>query len=111
MNCITTATTKDNLIKVNVSILDNSHKNEGVREYFDTCPTLNARDYKEPRMVNNGYSIRRLTPKECFNLMDFNESFTWSVSDSQAYKQAGNSIVVGVLAKLISKLNLPIKTT
>jgi DNA (cytosine-5)-methyltransferase 1 len=48
--------------------------------------------------------IRRLTPRECFRLMDFPDSFTWPVSDSQAYKQAGNSIVVGVLAKIISKL-------
>lgn len=50
--------------------------------------------------------IRRLTPLECFRLMDFNENFVWNVSDSQAYKQAGNSICVGVLAAIISKLNL-----
>jgi DNA (cytosine-5)-methyltransferase 1 len=52
------------------------------------------------------YHIRRLTPRECFRLMDFPDSFTWPVSDSQAYKQAGNSIVVAVLAKIISKLPL-----
>lgn len=57
-----------------------------------------------PRMVN--YQIRRLTPSECFRLMDFPDSFTWPVSDSQAYKQAGNSIVVAVLAKIINNLNL-----
>ena len=50
--------------------------------------------------------IRRLTPLECFRLMDFNDSFKWEVSDSQAYKQAGNSICVGVLVELIKKLNL-----
>lgn len=50
--------------------------------------------------------IRRLTPREAFRLMDFPESFSWPVSDSQAYKQAGNSIVVEVLYKIISKLNL-----
>jgi DNA (cytosine-5)-methyltransferase 1 len=38
--------------------------------------------------------------------MDFPDSFTWPVSDSQAYKQAGNSIVVGVLEKIIERLNL-----
>ena len=37
--------------------------------------------------------------------MDFPESFSWPVSNSQAYKQAGNSIVVEVLAQIISKLN------
>lgn len=50
--------------------------------------------------------IRRLTPLECFRLMDFNEDFKWNVSDSQAYKQAGNSICVGVLVEIIKKLNL-----
>ena len=51
--------------------------------------------------------IRRLTPRECFRLMDFPDSFDFScVSDSQAYKQAGNSIVVRVLEKIINNLSL-----
>jgi DNA (cytosine-5)-methyltransferase 1 len=54
----------------------------------------------------DGYKIRRLTPSECFRLMDFPDTFTWNVSDSQAYKQAGNSIVVNVLYKIIKNLNL-----
>jgi len=48
--------------------------------------------------------IRRLTPRECFRLQDFPDSFTWTCSDTQAYKQAGNSITVGVLEKIIGKL-------
>jgi DNA (cytosine-5)-methyltransferase 1 len=54
----------------------------------------------------DGYKIRRLTPRECFRLMDFPDTFTWPVSDSQAYKQAGNSIVVNVLYKIIKNLKL-----
>lgn len=54
----------------------------------------------------DGYKIRRLTPRECFRLMDFPDTFTWNVSDSQAYKQAGNSIVVNVLYKILKNLNL-----
>jgi DNA (cytosine-5)-methyltransferase 1 len=50
--------------------------------------------------------IRRLTPRECFRLMDFPDSFTWPVSNSQAYKQAGNSIVVNVLYKILKQLPL-----
>ena len=50
--------------------------------------------------------IRRLTPTEAFRLMDFNEDFKWNVSDSQAYKQAGNSIVVSCFVELLKKLNL-----
>jgi len=54
----------------------------------------------------DGFKIRRLTPRECFRLMDFPDTFTWPVSDSQAYKQAGNSIVVAVLEKIVSKFKL-----
>ena len=50
--------------------------------------------------------IRRLTPFECFRLMDFNKNFKWNVSDSQAYKQAGNSIVVSCLVEIIKRLDL-----
>jgi len=50
--------------------------------------------------------IRRLTPRECANLMDFPETMKFDVSDSQIYKQMGNSIVVGVLALIIEKLKL-----
>jgi DNA (cytosine-5)-methyltransferase 1 len=57
-------------------------------------------------VLMNDYKIRRLTPRECFRLMDFPDTFTWPVSNSQAYKQAGNSICVGVLANIINNLNL-----
>jgi DNA (cytosine-5)-methyltransferase 1 len=60
---------------------------------------------QEPKIVQD-YQIRKLTPRECFRLMDFPDTFTWTVSDSQAYKQAGNSIVVNVLAEILKKLNL-----
>ena len=56
------------------------------------------------RHLWDGYKIRKLTPRECFRLMDFPDTFTYSVSDSQAYKQAGNSIVVRVLEKIIKNL-------
>lgn len=51
-------------------------------------------------------NIRRLTPRECFRLQDFPEDFIMPCSDTQMYRQAGNSITVGVLEKLINKLNL-----
>ena len=142
-------------------------KREGKsREYNDFCPTLTARDYKDPRLVNdnkvkqlgnivstgnwdnpqrgriyssNGCSpalnccgggglepkivqlentnnpenidnvtIRKLTPKECFRLMGFSdENFKAAekmVSNSQLYKQAGNSIVVDVLYYILVEL-------
>lgn len=81
-------------------------KREGKsREYNDYSPTLSARDYKDPRMINNNKSnfhIRKLTPKECWRLMGFNDIYfnaakSVGISDSQLYKQAGNSIVTDVL--------------
>lgn len=52
--------------------------------------------------VTDNISIRKLTPKECFRLMgfsdkDFDAAHKVGVSNSQLYKQAGNSIVVDVL--------------
>ena len=142
-------------------------KREGKsREYNDFCPTLTARDYKDPRLVNdnkvkqlgnivstgnwdnpqrgriyssNGCSpalnccgggglepkivqlentnnpenidnvtIRKLTPKECFRLMGFSDdnfkAAEKMVSNSQLYKQAGNSIVVDVLYYILVEL-------
>jgi DNA (cytosine-5)-methyltransferase 1 len=80
----------------------------------DICTTIDASYYKGfgvrqgkcRQVVYNNYKIRRLTPRECFRLMDFPDTFTWPVSDSQAYKQAGNSIVVRVLEKIINNLPL-----
>ena len=54
--------------------------------------------------VMDGFTVRRFTPRECFRLMDFPDSFTWSCSDTQAYKQAGNSVVVKMYEILIKKL-------
>jgi DNA (cytosine-5)-methyltransferase 1 len=74
------------------------------QEYYDTI-IANPNPQKEG-LICNSYKIRRLTPRECFRLMDFPDCFTWPVSDSQAYKQAGNSIVVNVLYKIIKNLSL-----
>ncbi len=52
--------------------------------------------------------IRKLTPKECFRLMDFDdedfEKASKVNSDSQLYKQAGNSIVVAVLEAIFGEM-------
>jgi DNA (cytosine-5)-methyltransferase 1 len=91
-------------------------KDEGFRWREDgNSPCLHTQlkdiDFNEKRgqsaiFINNEYKIRRLTPRECFRLMDFPDTFTWNVSDSQAYKQAGNSIVVNVLYKILKQLPL-----
>ena len=59
--------------------------------------------------IEPNYCIRKLTPKECWRLMGFtDEQFQKAqeagVSNSQLYKQAGNSIVVDVLYYLFKNL-------
>jgi len=48
--------------------------------------------------------IRRLTPIECLRLQGFPDSFKRVVSDSQLYKQAGNSMTVNVMAAIIKQV-------
>jgi DNA (cytosine-5)-methyltransferase 1 len=84
------------------------HSQQRIYSVDGISPTISAGNdgggQNPVKHLTNNYKIRRLTPRECFRLMDFPDSFTWPVSDSQAYKQAGNSIVVGVLTKILSIL-------
>lgn len=48
--------------------------------------------------------IRKLTPRECLRLMGFCDSFKIVVSNTQIYKQAGNSIVVDVLVAIMKNV-------
>lgn len=62
--------------------------------------TLSARYYKdgsEILIMQNGKNPRRLTPRECARLMGYEDDFKIIVSDTQAYKQFGNSVVVPVV--------------
>ena len=66
----------------------------------DTTRTLSARYHKDGSeiLVAQGRSKnpRRLTPRECARLMGYPETFKIVVSDTQAYRQFGNSVVVPV---------------
>lgn len=66
-----------------------------------TTRTLSARYYKDGSeiLVDQGGKInpRRLTPRECARLMGFPDDFRIPVSDTRAYKQFGNSVVVDVM--------------
>ena len=63
--------------------------------------TLSARYYKDGSeiLISRGprRNPRRLTPRECARLMGFDDEFKIPVSDTQAYKQFGNSVVVPVV--------------
>lgn len=66
--------------------------------------TLSARYYKDGSEIlvsrGEGNNPRRLTPRECARLMGFDDSFRIPVSDTQAYKQFGNSVAVPVFAEV-----------
>lgn len=80
------------------------------------CCTLKATTYKDaPKVMENDdmnekqYRIRKLTPRETWHLMNFtDEQFdkakSAGLSNTQLYKQAGNSIVVGVLEQIMGNL-------
>jgi DNA (cytosine-5)-methyltransferase 1 len=73
------------------------------REYANAITTV-----QKDSMVANGLRIRRLTPKECWRLMGFDdedyEKAAQVNSNTQLYKQAGNSIVVNVLEAIFKNL-------
>lgn len=50
--------------------------------------------------------IRKLTPRECLRLMGFRDSFKIVVSNTQMYRQAGNSIVVDVLVAIFKQMDI-----
>lgn len=84
----------------------------GIADPNGISRTLSARYYKdgsEILIAQKGKNPRRLTPRECARLQGFPDSFKIVVSDTQAYKQFGNSVVVPLMenvAKLVvSKLN------
>jgi DNA (cytosine-5)-methyltransferase 1 len=95
----------------------------------DIARTLSARYYKDGSeiLIDTAGSVpRRLTPVECARLMGFpapkqvlagefpapnpHESFTIPVSDTQAYKQFGNSVVVPVIRHLATALVHQLRT-
>lgn len=70
----------------------------------DTSRTLSARYHKDGSeiLVSRGArkNPRRLTPRECARLMGYPDSLTIPVSNTQAYRQFGNSVVVPVIKEI-----------
>ena len=79
----------------------------GIAPLDGVSRTLSARYYKDGSEIlieQDGINPRRLTPRECARLQGFPDSFRIPVSDTQAYRQFGNSVVVPLMsdiAKLI----------
>jgi len=80
--------------------------------------TISARYYKDGSEIlidqGEGVNPRKLTPRECARLQGFPEEFIIPVSDTQAYKQFGNSVAVPVIRAIAEKMkyemeHLPVK--
>lgn len=78
------------------------------------CPTLTANmgtgGHNVPLILSR-HGIRKLTPRECFNLMGFPESFKLPTDApaSALYKQAGNSVVVPVVRRIAENIGAALK--
>ena len=89
-------------------IIDPQGRTKKINKPKDYAPTLRAQPHGNAPCVIEADSprIRKLTPKECWRLMgfsddDFDKAQKAGVSDTQLYKQAGNSIVVDVLMGIL----------
>lgn len=73
------------------------------REIANSITTI-----QKDSLVNENMRIRKLTPKECWRLMGFDDCDFDKArqvnSDTQLYKQAGNSIVVNVLTAIFGEM-------
>lgn len=90
-----------------LSYPDSKTRRGRVQDCGNTSQTLTAGE-SEICKIESPYRIRKLTPKECWRLMGFSdEEFTAAESvnsNTQLYKQAGNSIVVDVLEHLFKDI-------
>lgn len=75
---------------------------------YKVAPTVTSNSWHENNFLKDSIRIRKLTPRECWRLQGFPD---WAFdkakevnSDSQLYKQAGNSVTVPVIADIVSRL-------
>ena len=78
------------------------------KDNYVLLPNVKTKNEKPNRGVlflqNTWWWVRKLTPRECLRLQDFPDSFKIVVSNSQAYKQAGNSMSVNVLEMIFRQI-------
>ena len=77
----------------------------GIAPMNGVSRTLSARYYKDGSEVliqQNKKNPRKLTPRECARLQGFPDTFKIPVSDTQAYRQFGNSVVVPLITDVAS---------
>lgn len=79
----------------------------GLTDLNGVSRTLSARYYKDGSEIlipQTGQNPRRLTPRECARLMGYPDDFRIVVSDTRAYQQFGNSVVVPVVETIAHRI-------
>ncbi|NHZ85155.1 MAG: DNA (cytosine-5-)-methyltransferase [Planctomycetia bacterium] len=85
----------------------------GLTDLNKISRTMSARYYKDGAEIlipQDNKNPRRLTPRECARLQGFPDNFIIPVSDNQAYKQFGNSVVMPLIQSIAEKVK-PIITS
>lgn len=124
-NCLTSVQ-KDNMVLVkqatkqgyaeceiggvaDLSFPDSDTRRGRVQECGNICPTIMAQNQELCR-IETQYRIRKLTPRECGRLMGVSDEDIDKMaavnSNTQLYKQFGNSIVVDVMCAMFRNLNI-----
>lgn len=105
-NAITTVQ-KDSMVAQKGLVIDDTQGFDGTRYYDNISPSLRA-NRSGLKTVTGNLRIRKLTPLECWRLMGFDDEDYYKAekvnSNTQLYKQAGNSIVVDVLVYLFKEI-------
>ena len=106
-NCLTSVQ-KDNLVMEESIIQRARGFNKGGQ--YEICPPVTAHSFQENNLLKCQYRIRKLTPRECGRLMGVSDEDISKMaevnSNTQLYKQFGNSIVVDVMCKMFSNLDI-----
>lgn len=100
---------RNNVLCIPVLTPERIHKRQNGRRFKEDGDPMFTITTQDRHGIYDGCKIRRLTPLECWRLMGINDSYFWrakndGLSDSQLYKQAGNGIVVDVMAAIVRKL-------
>lgn len=107
-----TSVQKDNMVLENMCIPKVIQKARGFNKggSHELSPPISASSWQENNFLQNRYRIRKLTPRECGRLMDVTDEDISKMeavnSNSQLYKQFGNSIVVAVMVAMFKNLNI-----
>lgn len=94
---------------IDISFPDSATRRGRVQNQGEICPTLMSQN-QELCKIENQYRIRKLTPREYGRLMGVSDGDIDKMaavnSNTQLYKQFGNSIVVDVMCAMFKNLNI-----